>query len=274
MKFAEKSVKIVYVNTVSYRNTAVKFLLKTEFDERAGRLLSKESYDVYDLAELVSLLRCEYGCPWDKVQTHETIRRDLLEETYEVLEGIDCGSPDMLREELGDLLLQVIFHTDIEREAGSFDLADVADEVCKKLILRHPHVFGNVQADTPDQVLKNWDQIKMGEKHQESYTETLESVPKVFPSLMRAQKLGKRAGRAGVEFESEQAAERLLRERVAEGADTAEIMFLCANIVRLRGGDAEEELERGCDAFIRRFAELEKNGRLGGTEASELYFTK
>ena len=254
--------------------TAVKYLLKTEFEERAQKLLSKESYDVYDLSELVSLLRCEFGCPWDKVQTHESIRRDLLEETYEVLEGIDSGSSDTLREELGDLLLQVMFHTDIEREAGAFTLNDVADEVCKKLILRHPHVFGDVSADTPEQVLKNWDQIKMGEKHQESYTETLESVPKVFPSLMRAQKLGKRAGRAGIEFTDVSAAEALLREKAAAGADTAEIMFLCANIVRLRGGDAEEELERGCAAFIERFAALEEEGKLAETKASELYFTK
>ena len=248
-------------------------MLRTEFEERAKGLLSKEKYDVSDLTELVSLLRCEYGCPWAKVQTHETIRRDLLEETYEVLEGIDNGSPETLREELGDLLLQVVFHTDIEREAGNFDLSDVADEVCRKLILRHPHVFGDVEADTPDQVLKNWDQIKMGEKHQESYTETLESVPKVFPSLMRAQKLGKRAGRAGVEFAGVQAAEQLLKEKAAAGADTAELMFLCANIIRLRGGDAEEELERECASFIERFARLEEDGSLPGTEAEKLYFT-
>ncbi len=251
----------------------VKCLLKTEFEERAQKLLSKDSYNVYDLEELVSLLRCEFGCPWDKVQTHESIRRDLLEETYEVLEGIDCGSPDTLREELGDLLLQVMFHTDIEKEAEHFSIDDVCDEVCKKLILRHPHVFGDVTADTPDQVLRNWDQIKMGEKHQESYTETLKSVPKVFPSAMRAQKLGKRASRAGIDFDDVEAAEQLLREKAAAGADTAEIMFLCANIIRMKGGDAEEELERGCDAFIDRFGELETNDRLAGTKAEELYFT-
>ena len=108
------------------------------FDERVSKLLEKEDYNVYDLAEIVSLLRSEKGCPWDKVQTHESIRRDFLEETYEVLEAIDCGSAEMMREELGDVLLQVIFHTDIEKDKGAFDLDAVADEVCKKLILRHP----------------------------------------------------------------------------------------------------------------------------------------
>ncbi len=253
---------------------AVENLLKTEFEDRARRLLEKESYDFHDLEELVSLLRCEYGCPWDKVQTHETIRRDLLEETYEVLEGIDCGSPEMLREELGDLLLQVVFHADIEREEGSFTMKEVCDDVCRKLIHRHPHVFGSVTADTPEEVLKNWDQIKMGEKHQESYTETLKSVPKVFPSLMRAQKLGKRAGRAGVDFKDAGVAERLLKERAAAGADTSEIMFLCANIIRMKGGDAEEELERSCAEFIKRFEVIEDSGRLGSADVSELYFTK
>ncbi len=245
-----------------------------DFDNRARKLLEKESYNVYDLAELVSLLRCERGCPWDKVQTHASIRRDFLEETYEVLEAIDADSPDMLREELGDVLLQVVFHTDIEKDAGHFDLDTVADEVCKKLILRHPHVFGEVKADTPEQVLKNWDAIKMDEKHQENYTETLKSVPKVFPSAMRAQKLGKRAGRAGIDFADISVAEKLLAERAAAGADTSELMFLCANIIRMKGGDAEEELERQCEAFIERFGKIENSGKLAVTEPSELYFKK
>lgn len=245
-----------------------------DFEGRARKLLAKNSYDVYDLAELVSLLRCEKGCPWDKVQTHASIRRDFLEETYEVLEAIDCDSPEMMREELGDVLLQVLFHTDIEKDAGHFDINDVADEVCKKLILRHPHVFGDVKADSPEQVLKNWDAIKMDEKHQESYTDTLRSVPKVFPSAMRAQKLGKRASRAGIDFADVSVAEKLLAERAAAGADTAEIMFLCANIIRMRGGDAEEELERQCADFIDRFDKLESSGALAGTSAEELYFTR
>lgn len=242
------------------------------FDERVSKLLEKENYNVYDLAEIVSLLRSEKGCPWDKVQTHESIRRDFLEETYEVLEAIDCGSAEMMREELGDVLLQVIFHTDIEKDKGAFDLDAVADEVCKKLILRHPHVFGNVQADTVDKVLTNWDAIKKDEKKQETYTDTLKSVPKVFPSLMRAQKLGKRASRAGVDFESKAQLLAAMRgELEKEEPNTADLLMLCANLARLEGGDAEEDLAHKCDAFTEKFEALEKSGRLENASAEELY---
>ncbi len=242
---------------------------QSEFERRTKALLAKESYNVDDLKEIVSLLRSDKGCPWDKVQTHASIRRDFLEETYEVLEAIDCDSPEMLREELGDVLLQVVFHADIEAEEGRFDLDAIADEVCKKLILRHPHVFGDVQADTVDNVLSNWDAIKKDEKQQETYTDTLKSVPKVFPSLMRAQKLGKRAARAGVELEgAEQAKE--LAKRLIDSGDMAKAMFVCANIVRLGGGDAEEELAAACEDFIGRFGGAEASG-LEGLAAEELY---
>ena len=242
------------------------------FNERVSKLLEKEDYNVYDLAEIVSLLRSEKGCPWDKVQTHESIRRDFLEETYEVLEAIDCGSAEMMREELGDVLLQVIFHTDIEKDKGAFDLDAVADEVCKKLILRHPHVFGNVQADTVDKVLTNWDAIKKDEKKQETYTDTLKSVPKVFPSLMRAQKLSKRASRAGVDFESKAQLLAAMRgELEKEEPNTADLLMLCANLTRLEGGDAEEDLAHKCDAFTEKFEALEKSGRLENASAEELY---
>ncbi len=243
----------------------------SEFEQRTAALLNKQCYGLEDLAEIVTLLRSERGCPWDKVQTHESIRRDFLEETYEVLEAIDCASPEMLREELGDVLLQVFFHTDIERERGSFTLADVADEVCRKLILRHPHVFGDVEADTVDKVLSNWDAIKKDEKQQETFTDTLKSVPKIFPSAMRAQKLGKRASRAGIEFSSETEACEIAKRLIDEG-NTAEAMMVLANVTRLRGGDAEEELARVCERFTGRFEELESSGRtLSGMSAGELY---
>ncbi|SDA18570.1 tetrapyrrole methylase family protein / MazG family protein [Ruminococcus sp. YE71] len=243
----------------------------SEFEQRAAALLAKTEYGLTDLAEIVTLLRSERGCPWDKVQTHETIRRDFLEETYEVLEAIDCASPEMLREELGDVLLQVFFHTDIERERGTFTLDDVADEVCKKLILRHPHVFGDVKADTVDKVLSNWDAIKKDEKQQETFADTLKSVPKVFPSAMRAQKLGKRASRAGIELASADDANELAKQLIDRG-ETAKAMLVLANAVRLRGGDAEEELARACDSFTERFEELESSGRtLTEVAAAELY---
>ena len=124
----------------------------------------KEKYDVKDLVEIVRILRSPEGCPWDKVQTHQTIRQDFIEEVYEAVEAIDEENAEHLKEELGDVLLQVVFHSVLEEEKGSFGLDDTADDVCKKMILRHPHVFGNVQADTPEQVLENWDKIKMQTK--------------------------------------------------------------------------------------------------------------
>lgn len=148
----------------------------------------KERYTVDDLAEIISLLRSKEGCPWDREQTHESIRSELIEETYEVIEAIDQKDPAMLREELGDLLLQVVFHAQIEQEQAHFTLEDVCTEICEKMIVRHPHVFSTVQADTTEDVLKNWDTIKEETKHQTTRTETLEAVAKTLPALMRAQR--------------------------------------------------------------------------------------
>jgi len=244
-------------------------------------ILKKDSYNVYDLAEIVKILRSENGCPWDKVQTHQTIRKDFLEEVYEVLEAIDCDDPAMLREELGDVLLQVVFHCQIENEKNVFDLDTVADEVCKKLIIRHPHVFGDVKADTVDKVLTNWDAIKKDEKGQETYTDTLNSVPKVFPSLMRAQKLTKRASRAGVDFKDKNEVIGLIKERLdaVESSDKAEdevfgnMLLLCTELARLTGTDCEEALGMECDRFTERFAEAEKKsgGKLSDKDAKTVF---
>ncbi|MBQ4533831.1 MAG: MazG family protein, partial [Ruminococcus sp.] len=160
----------------------------------------KQNYNIDDLIDIVRLLRSEGGCPWDREQTHESIRTDFLEETCEVIEAIDLKDTELLREELGDVLLQVVFHCRIEEELNSFKFEDICDGICKKLIIRHPHVFGEVIADDTDQVLKNWDAIKMETKGQTSYTDTLNSVAKSLPALMRAQKVGKRAMRAGMDF--------------------------------------------------------------------------
>ena len=256
-------------------------LTDSEFEQRAAAILAKNDYGVADLAEIVTLLRSERGCPWDKVQTHESIRRDFLEETYEVLEAIDCASPEMLREELGDVLLQVVFHADIEREKGSFDLEAVADEVCKKLILRHPHVFGDVQADTVDKVLSNWDAIKKDEKKQETFTDTLKSVPKNFPALMRAQKLGKRAAKSGFDFESPQQAFDSLKSEVSEveevlgdkdkaAQELGDLMFSCVNVARKLGLDAEELLSAANDKFLGRFEKVEQLTLSDGQDITKL----
>lgn len=147
----------------------------------------KERYYFNDLRHIMKVLRGGDGCPWDKEQDHHSIRRNFLEEVYEVLEAIDQENPDMLKEELGDVLLQVVFHSEMESEKGVFDIDDVCDGICKKLIQRHPHIFAGINADTTAEVLSNWEEIKQREKGQTTKTQTLESVPKVLPALMRAE---------------------------------------------------------------------------------------
>ncbi|MEG2959639.1 MAG: MazG family protein, partial [Oscillospiraceae bacterium] len=137
---------------------------------------SKNSYGINDLTEIVRLLRGEGGCPWDRVQTHESIRRNFLEESYEVVEAIDEKNPAHLQEELGDVLLQVVFHSLMEEEVGHFNLDDVADGICKKLIFRHPHVFSDVSVKDADEVLVNWEALKREEKSQDTYADSVDAV--------------------------------------------------------------------------------------------------
>ena len=173
----------------------------------------KEKYDFDDLVEIVRCLRMPDGCPWDKVQTHKSIRQDFIEETYEVIEAIDNEDTALLREELGDVLLQVVFHTQIEREKQTFDIHDVANDICQKLIIRHPHVFGTVQADTTEKVLDNWDKIKMQTKSQSRLSESMDSIARSLPSLMRASKIQKKAAKIGFDFENiDDAADKVCEE--------------------------------------------------------------
>ena len=161
--------------------------------DRKNLILQKEIYNFDDLVEIVSILRGEGGCPWDREQTHKSIRDDLIEETYEVIEAIDNDDPQLLREELGDVLLQIVFHAGIETDEGRFNMDDVADEICKKMIYRHPHVFSDVTADTSAEVLKNWEKLKSDEKQRITVTDKLKAIPAQLPALMRATKVGKKA---------------------------------------------------------------------------------
>ena len=152
-----------------------------------------EKYTFEDLCLLAKLLRADGGCPWDREQTHKSIRKDIIEETYEVIEAIDKDDPALMREELGDLLWQGGFHAELEREEGRADMSDIVHDICSKLVHRHPHVFGSVIAETSDVVLDNWEKIKTEEKKRNTVTSKLQSVPPALPALMRAQKIGKRA---------------------------------------------------------------------------------
>ncbi len=249
--------------------------------DKIKELLAKDSFDINDLANIVVILRSENGCPWDKVQTHKTIKKDFLEEVYEVMEAIDCDSPEMMREELGDVLLQVVFHTVIETENNNFGLNEVITDICKKLIIRHPHVFGNVEADNVETVLKNWDTIKKETKGQETYTDTLNSVPKNFPALMRAQKLSKRAARAGLEHDKAydlKALENAVKalescpdsDRNEAAKQLGEIMFTCAALARKFDLDAEEVLTDTNNCFINKFEKTENAVRQNGQDMTAL----
>lgn len=243
----------------------------------------KNRYDIGDLLKIIRVLRSENGCPWDKVQTHESIRTDLIEEAYEVCEGIDCNSPEILREELGDLLLQVVFHTEIETENGNFNFDNVCNDICHKLVYRHPHVFGNVKADTESDVLKNWDALKKAGKHQETYSETLESVPKTFPALLRGEKVCKRAMRAGLPIDNIQDCideiKRSLDSLNTENADAnnaqnqqtlGKISLSLCNLNRILHIDGEKALTYSTNRFITAFKAAEEEIISGGGSMDKL----
>ena len=240
-------------------------------DQRKNKidyLLSKDRYTFEDLVLVVEVLRGEGGCPWDREQTHKSIRRDFIEETYEVIEAIDTEDPVLLREELGDVMLQVTFHAQIEREEGRFDIADVTNDICVKLIHRHPHVFGELKLDNSADVLENWDKIKGVEKQRNTLTDKLRSIPPMLPALMRAQKVGKKA--SFFDFETVDAVYDKLNEEIAEVKAAAELgendavmeemgdlLLTVTSLARKLGVDSEEALFRATNKFIDRFEKVE-----------------
>lgn len=227
--------------------------------------LCKESYDLRDFVALITFLRSPDGCPWDQVQTHESIRRNFLEETYEACEAIDAGDTAHLKEELGDVLMQVLFHTDIERAAGYFDIDDVADAACKKLVYRHPHVFRRDEPDAPD-----WDTIKQRERAQTTTAEAMDSVARSLPALWRCEKIQAKAAKTGFEWPDTDAAldkveeeTRELREAVASSnadavaEELGDLLFAAVKVARFAGVDPEQAAHAACEKFIRRFAAME-----------------
>ena len=228
----------------------------------------KDFYDVRDLEEIVRILRAPGGCPWDAEQTHESIRRNFLEEAYEAVEAIDEKNPDHLKEELGDVLLQVLFHARMEQEAGRFNLDDVADGVCKKLIYRHPHVFGDVSVTGTGEVLTNWEELKRKEKGQATNTDALDAVARSLPALWRAEKVQKKAKKAGFDWPDisgalDKLSEELeeLKTAVAQGTNVEEelgdLLFSAVNVSRFLKADPEVALGKATDKFISRFAKVE-----------------
>jgi len=223
------------------------------------------------LVDVVDALMGENGCPWDRVQTRETLKPYLVEETYETLEALDRGDPEEIKDELGDLLYQILFHARISQNRGEFDIAGVVRAITEKMIRRHPHVFKEAKCDTPDEVVTQWEEIKKNEKAGAKRTSVLDGVPKSLPGLKRAQELQKKAAKHGFDWDridqvfaklDEEIAE--FKEAVVEGDEKAaaselgDILFVLVNIGRFKKIDAEEALRGTNNKFIARFHHIER----------------
>lgn len=215
------------------------------YEQEKERLKSQSSYTMEDLHLIVSILRAPDGCPWDAEQTHKSIIPGMIEEAYEVVEAIEAEDADMLREELGDVLLQVVFHADIEREKGSFDFDGAVTDICRKMIVRHPHVFADVKAETSDVVLENWDQIKAQTKAQKNLADKLDAIAKPLPALIRAQKIVRKTAKER-EVPTPAASAHLSEQERRIGAEMIALITACER----EGLDAETVLRRYGDAMI------------------------
>lgn len=235
----------------------------------------KPRYDWADFLEIMRLLRGPGGCPWDAEQTHQSIRRNFLEETYEVLDALDRDDAEAMCEELGDVLMQVVFHATIEAERGRFTMADVVDGVAQKMVYRHPHVFGGtMQADNSEQVLVNWEVLKRQEKGQRSTADAIESVPHTLPALWRAEKTASKTAKAGFDWDDAMSALNKLEEEVRElrqamesgkapdaphgvREELGDALFMAAKLGQMAHVDPEDALHRACDKFDSRFRFVE-----------------
>ncbi len=237
----------------------------------------KPSYDIHDFRKILELLRGEGGCPWDAQQTHVSIRRNMLEEAYEAVAAIDSGDMENLREELGDLQMQVLFHARMEEEKGGFDFDDVCDAACRKLLYRHPHVFGDVTVSNEAEALNAWDEMKRREKSQKTTARAMSDVAETLPALWRAEKIQKKARKVGFDWPDwkgarEKISEELseLDEAIAQGGDVAgelgDLLAACVNLARFLDVDPEQALHGSCERFVKRFGFMEQEAARQGTE--------
>ncbi len=230
------------------------------------------SRSIRHLLDIMEKLRSEDGCPWDREQTIESLKPNLIEECYEAIDAIESGDSERHKEELGDILLQVVFHAQIRSESGDFDFADVVATVCEKLIRRHPHVFGDEQADSSEEVLRNWERIKREEKGTEKKSSTFSGLPRSMPALQKADHVQARAARLGFDWDSiepvmDKVEEELLETRaaLAKGCTEAaadelgDLLFATVNLTRFIGTDAEAALHGTIGRFISRFHFIEEH---------------
>lgn len=246
-------------------------------------LLEKTRFTIADVKEILVRLRKPNGCPWDRVQTNASIKMSAVEEAYELVDAIDLNDDEKIMEETGDILLQAVFHAVMKEETGAFNLTDVLTGLCDKLISRHTHVFGKDNADSESGALNVWEKNKMTEKHQNTYADTVNDVPKCFPAAMRAQKVGKRASKAGMDFADVKSAEVRLQEELQEfyeaynagdkektEKELGDVLFAAINVGRKAGCDCEKALKESVDRFAKRFERAEALALADGKVVTEL----
>lgn len=235
-------------------------------------LLQKTRFTMSDLKEIIVLLRDrKHGCPWDKVQTPQTIKMNAVEEAYELMDAIDADDSEKIMEETGDVILQAVFHAVMQEERGEFDLTDVITALCDKLIFRHTHIFGKDVAKDEGSALNVWEANKMKEKHQATFADSVNDVPKAFPAAMRAQKIGKRAAKAGLDFADTDEAVAALQAEITEfmqarksgtpeqiEKELGDVLFAAVNVGRKANCDCEKALKESADKFAKRFTLAEK----------------
>jgi len=220
----------------------------------------KDKYNINDLLRIMEILRSPEGCPWDREQNHRSIKKNLIEETYEVVEAINKDDKELLREELGDLLLQIVFHSQMEKEQGVFDFDSVCDGICKKLIERHPHVFGTLEVKDSKEVLENWEQIKRRTKKRDTVADALEAIPKELPALMRSDKIVSKAEGSYFEKKGVKEAAKALcdfardienEDKPAESAEfVGKLLFETVRLSRALKVDPEDALARYCTSLV------------------------
>jgi tetrapyrrole methylase family protein/MazG family protein len=243
----------------------------------------KESYTMDELLEIMYFLRSDSGCPWDRAQTHESLQGNMLEEAYEAVDAIQSGDPNKLCEELGDVLLQVVFHAQMGNQAGTFNFTDVVSGICRKLISRHTHLFGSDTAHTPDAVLETWEKNKHQEKGFQSTSEAMRDVPRGMPALTRAYKLQTKAANVGFDWPSHEGAKEKIHEEMGEliaevdqndmgrmREEAGDVLFAVVNMLRLLKIDPESALIASSEKFVRRFEEMEQSAEQEGRPLKDM----
>jgi len=250
--------------------------------------MTEKKYTLEELIEIIKILRSKNGCPWDREQTHESLKKCLIEEAYEVIEAIDKNDKNNLEEELGDLLLQIVFHSNIAEEEKLFNMEDVITRVSSKMVSRHPHVFGNKKADDVEEALLTWEEMKKEEKGNKTQTEIMRDIPKVFPALTRSYKVQKKAAEVGFDWDDITGAldkveeekieiEEIMNEndetRIKE--EVGDLLFAVVNVARFLKVDPEEALNNTTEKFMNRFQYVEesavsKNVRINDMELAEM----